>query len=36
MTYAGGGGYGTPAARPAAALEADLRDGVVTRPEDYA
>ncbi len=36
MTYAGGGGYGPPAARPAAALEADLRDGVVTRPEDYA
>ncbi|MCS6891488.1 MAG: hydantoinase B/oxoprolinase family protein [Rhodovarius sp.] len=35
MRYPGGGGYGPPAERDPAALAADLRDGVVTRPEDY-
>jgi N-methylhydantoinase B len=35
MSYPGGGGYGPPSERDAAALAADIRDGVVTRPEDY-
>ena len=35
MTYAGGGGYGPPGERDPAALAADIRDGLVTRPEDY-
>ena len=35
MRYAGGGGYGPPAARDPAALAADLRDGYVTDPSPY-
>ena len=35
MRYPGGGGYGPPAERDPAALEADLRDGVVTDRAAY-
>ena len=35
MTYPGGGGYGPPGERDPGALADDVRDGVVTRPEEY-
>jgi N-methylhydantoinase B/oxoprolinase/acetone carboxylase alpha subunit len=35
LRYAGGGGYGPPAARDPAAVAADLRDGVITHADAY-